>query len=266
MAALKLQFALLAFLALSITLPLHSRAQQSATKALSVDEIVSRMEAARIQIKPTGPFLLQREYRMYRGEDSNPVSRVRAEINVVPPRERDYRIVESKGNGRGEKVVRKILDHEVEAEKSTPPPTAIIRDNYDFELLGQDTFQGSRCHLVRLKPRRKNSALVDGRAWIDSNTFLVRKIEGQLSKSPSWWVKDVNLTVLFGEVGGIWMQTATNAVADVRLAGRYTVSGWATGVRTSSAVASRQTSQKKVRRRVSAPAAAVYNTGVLVSR
>jgi hypothetical protein len=267
--ALKLQIAvLLALTGLAIVLPLHSRAQQSGG-TLSAEEIVSRMEAARVQSKGTAPFMLQREYRLYHGDDSQPMSQVKAEINVVPPHERDYKIVDSKGSDRGEKVVRKILEHEAKAEKSSPPPTAIVGENYDFHLVGQETFQGSRCYVLDLKPKRKDPGLVEGRVWVDASTFLTRKVEGQMSKSPSWWVKGVSLTVLFGEVGGMWMQTSTKAVADIRLVGRYTVAGRATGIQQSSTVASSDVAQKKARvrsRGVSLPAAAIYNTGVLVSR
>jgi hypothetical protein len=266
---LKLHIVLLtAAIGLAISVPLHSRAQQRSAPSLSAGEIVSRMEAARLLSKDTVPFLLQREYRMYHGDDALPMSQVKAEINVVPPHERDYKIVDARGSERGEKIVRKILEHEADAEKSSPPPTAIVHDNYDFRLAGEETLQGSRCYILDLMPKRQDPGLVNGRVWVDASTFLIRKVEGQMAKSPSWWVKGVRLTVLFGEVGGMWMQTSTHAVADVRLVGRYTVAGRATGVQPSSTVAAGNLTQKKARPRsprVNVPAA-VYNTGVLVSR
>jgi len=209
-----------------------------------LNQIVSRMEEARLRAKQTEPFLLTREYRMFHGNDSWPTSEVKAEINVVPPTERDYKIVSSKGNDRGEKVVRKILDHEAEAEKSTPPPTAVVHQNYDFALEGEASFQGARCYVLSLKPKRKDPALVEGRAWVDANTFLIRKIEGQMSKSPSWWVKDVQLTVLFGEIGGVWTQLSSDAVADVRILGRYSVTGRATDLQTATTAAANRPPKK----------------------
>ena len=268
MRALRLQFILLLVaMALAITMPLRSRAQQPASSTPTLSEIVSRMEAAREQSKQTAPFQLTREYRMYHDDDAKPTSEVKAEISVIPPHEREYKIIEANGSDRGEKVVRKILDHESEADKVNPPPTALIPKNYDFALLGEDHFQGTRCFVLQLKPKRKDPSLVDGRAWIDANTYLVRKVEGQMSKSPSWWVKDVRLTVLFGEIGGIWTQLSSNAIANVRIMGRYSVSGRATNVQTSAAMASNR--QKKALgrvRRTSVPAPVLYNTGVIVAR
>lgn len=230
-----------------------------------LNQIVSNMEAARLRTKQTEPFLLTREYRLYHGEDANPTSEVKAEINVVPPHDREYKIVESRGSDRGEKIVRKILEHEADAEKSSPPPTAVVHQNYTFGFEGEADFQGHRCYVLSLHPKRKEPTLVEGRAWVDTKTFLIRKIEGEMSKSPSWWVKEVKLVILFGEIGGVWTQTSTNAVADVRIVGKYTVSGRATNLQTSTALAENKLAKKlpvRTRRRVPA----VIYPGVVVTR
>ncbi len=203
-----------------------------------LNQILTRMEQARVLAKQTGPFVLTREYRMYHGDDSNPTSEVKAQISVMPPNRRDFKIVEAKGNSRGETVVRKILEHEARDEKADPPPGAIIRENYNFTYLGEEQFQGIPCYVLALHPKREATSLIEGKAWVDANSFLVRKIEGSLSKSPSWWVRGVWVNVEFGEVGGVWMQTSTDATADVRLLGKYTVDGWATGVQAEPALAS----------------------------
>jgi hypothetical protein len=226
--------------------PQSKPGEQAGADSLSVDEIVTRMEAARARNKQTPPFLMTREYKMYHGSDQKPASEVRAQINVVPPHERDYKIIESKGSDRGENVVRKILDHEASAEKVDPPPTALVHDNYDFTLVGRQMYEGVNCYILGLKPKRQEPSLVDGRAWVDPKTFAIRKIEGKMAKSPSWWVKNVNLVVHFGEIGGIWTQTESNAVADVRVVGKYTVAGRALDVQTAEPIASNAHAQKKI--------------------
>ncbi len=215
-----------------------------AQQAPDLNQIVTHMEEARVRAKQTEPFLLTREYRMFHGDDTKPTSEVKAEINVIPPTERDYKIVSAKGSDRGETVVRKILEHEAAAEKSTPPPTAIVHQNYEFGYEGEAQFQGARCYVLSLKPKRKDPALVEGRAWIDANSYLIRKIEGQMSKSPSWWVKDVQLVVLFGEIGGVWTQLSSDAVADIRILGKYSVIGTATNLQTAPAAAANRVPKK----------------------
>ena len=257
MRALKLQFAWIFVLAIVTAV-----AAQTPAPAPSLDQIVSQMEAARTEQRPA-PFLLTREYRMFHGEEAKPTSEVKAQINVVPQQARDYKIVETHGSTRGEGVVRKILDYEAKSEKKNPPPSAVTRDNYDFEYLGEEQFQNARCYVLKLKPKRKDPSLVDGKAWVDAETFYLWKIQGEMAKSPSWWVKEVNLTVLYGEMGGIWMQTLTQANAKVRILGQYKISGQATDVKTSSAVASNRMPRKS-QRRVPAPAGVL--PGVLAAR
>jgi hypothetical protein len=242
-----------------------ARAQQASPANPALEDIVSRMEQARMKSKASVAFQLTREYKMFHGDETKPASQVKAEISFLPPHERDYKIVESKGNDRGEKVVRKILDHEAAAEKSDVPPTAIVRQNYDFQLLGEESFQGNRCYILTLEPKRKDPALVEGRAWVDSNSFLIRKIEGKMSKSPSWWVKNVQLSVLFGEINGVWTQISSQATADVKVIGRYTVDSHATNLQTAESLAANIRPKKVPRpRRSGVPAEVVYNTGVLV--
>jgi Outer membrane lipoprotein-sorting protein len=232
-----------------------------------LNDIVARMEAARLRSKQTEPFQITREYKMFHGDDAQPASEVKAEINVVPPKSSAYKIVEAKGSGRGERVVRKILDHEAEAEKSSPPPTALVPANYDFGFEGEQDLAGVRCLVLSLRPKREDASLVKGRAWVDANTFLIRKVEGEMAKSPSWLVKDVRLTVRFGEIRGVWTQTSTEAVADVRWFGKYSVNGRATDLQMASATAANRDANKLARKhRRSLPAEAVYGTGVLVTR
>ena len=260
------------------TLPLiaHSQNRPDSVKPatrltspnLSLDEIITRMEDARDRNKQTSPFLVIREYQMFHGNETTPASQVKAQINVVSPHDREYRILESKGNDRGEKVVRKILDHESQAEKSNPSPTAVVRDNYEFSDQGRQTFEGVNCYVLGLKPKREEPSLIEGRAWVDPTTFGIRKIEGKMAKSPSWWVKDVNLVVNFGEMEGIWIQTATHAVAEVRVIGKYTVFGRALDVQTAGSVASNVPAQKKAydRHRNGLPAAFLYETTTISRR
>ena len=254
------------------TLPIIAHTQtkpgnQVQSEHLTLDQVVDRMEQARLHNKQTVPFLLTREYQMFHGEEATPASQVKAQISVVPPSVRDYKIIESQGSDRGEIVVLKILVHEAAAEKLNPSPTAIVRDNYDFTDAGRQMFEGVSCYILGLKPKREEPSLIEGRAWVDPVTFAIRKIEGKLAKSPSWWVKDVNLVINFGEIGGVWMQTASHAVADVRVAGKYTVLGRALDVQTADSVAMNTSAPKKAfERRHNLPAAFLYGTGTSARR
>jgi hypothetical protein len=77
--------------------------------------------------------------------------------------------------------------------------------------------------VFELLPRRIEDHLLHGDIWVDAKTYLLRRFEGELAKTPSWWVKDVSVTFVYSDVGGMWLQTATEAAADVRIFGPTTM-------------------------------------------
>jgi len=74
-----------------------------------------------------------------------------------------------------------------------------------------------------LNPKRKEKDLISGQVWIDQRSFLVRQLEGEVEKTPSWWLKQVRVKLVFTDLDGIWMQTNMDAVADVRIVGSHTL-------------------------------------------
>ena len=56
---------------------------------------------------------------------------------------------------------------------------------------------------------------------MDAENFNIRKVEGNPSKSPSWWIRDLHILMSFSEVDGMWLRTFTQAVANVRLKGKF---------------------------------------------
>ena len=101
--------------------------------------------------------------------------------------------------------------------------TDITRDNYDFRLVREDEMEGQRCYVLELLPKRKSKDLLSGTIWVDANTYLPQRVEGEPAKNPSWWLKDVRIVLLYGYVGPMWLQTSSEATANVRVLGRSTV-------------------------------------------
>ena len=62
-------------------------------------------------------YEVTREYKVFRGSDTKPTSEVMAQINFVPPDTKTYKITQARGNSRGEKMVRELLDRETESAK-----------------------------------------------------------------------------------------------------------------------------------------------------
>jgi hypothetical protein len=101
--------------------------------------------------------------------------------------------------------------------------TAITRENYEFTYAGESVLDGQQCYLMELKPKRKEKDLIVGEAWVDKQSFLIRRIEGEIAKPPSWWLKQVRINLSFADLEGTWLQTTMKAVADVRIFGPHTL-------------------------------------------
>lgn len=225
------------FLLLVVSLPTLSRAESNPSDTTtSLDTIVNRLRAAADQSRARwSPYRLLREYRMFHEQNTAPMAEVKAEVTFDPGGRNSYQILESRGSDRGSHIVSKLLDGETTAWSKCGQPkqsSSISRENYDFSFLGVETLDGHKTYVIGLHPRRKETGLVEGKAWVDQETYLVRKIVGEEAKSPSWWIRNVALVLTFGPVGGMWMQTSSSATADIRVVGKYTMIGNAVGLET----------------------------------
>lgn len=193
----------------------------SQTASLNVDQIVSRMQQARtLEHQHSIAYTVTREYELKAEGSATANSSVVAQLNFVPPSQKDYTIVKAEGSDRGTGIVRKVLDHETSMATHSDGHE-ITRANYDLNLLGTETIDGHECYILGLSPKREAVDLIRGKAWVDASNFQIRRIAGQTSKNPSFWIKNLNVTLNYGEVNGVWVQTSTKAVAEVRVVGPH---------------------------------------------
>ena len=187
--------------------------------------IVQRVEQAQTAIHDsTRPYQVTRQYLFYQGNDKPQAdSAVVADISFYPPDSKQFEIVNASGGGRGQHVVKKVLEHESEMAGDWRK-TAITSENYNFKFLGEETRNGHHRYILGLEPRRKAKELLEGKAWVDATDYRILQIQGEPAKSPSFWIKKLDVTLYFSEVEGMWLQTAIRAVADVRMFGRNILS------------------------------------------
>ena len=188
------------------------------------DEIIAQMSQAQAANRVLFlPYTVTRDYKLFEGQGPNPPkSHVVADITVVPPDSKKYTIEHAAGSALAERIVRKALDGEV-AFATDSLATDIRRENYDFVLVGQNELNGRRCYQLELIPRRKSKNLLRGTLWVDAETHLPRRVEGEPAKNPSWWLTDVRISLDYGYVGPMWVQTSSTATADVRILGPSTM-------------------------------------------
>jgi hypothetical protein len=208
----------------------------------SLQSIIEGMERAQSDVRPQVAYQLIREYRLFGAKSSSSDSEVVAEVDFRPPSSKHYNIQTRSGSSRGEQIVRRILDHEVESTTATKNPethtSAVNSENYDFTYLGETVLDNQPCYLLGLKPKRKDKDLISGQAWVDKRSLLVRHIEGEVAKTPSWWLKTVRVKLAFAYLEGTWLQTNMEAVADVRFLGTHTLTSRVLDYRGADVVAS----------------------------
>jgi hypothetical protein len=184
------------------------------------------------------PYELTRQYKAFRADDKKPTAEITAQINFTPPNRKTFQILQASGNPRGEKIVRSLLEQETEPLREGHDRD-INRTNYDFVFLRQEDFGLIPEYVLRIIPKRKEKGLVLGYIWVDAKTFRIRRIEGVPAKNPSIWIKDSYITLQFAEVNEMWITVSLDAIATVRLLGRYTLTGLYVGSRSAVSITQR---------------------------
>ena len=200
-----------------------SASPQTANSVPTAGTILTRMAQARAENRVhLRPYIVTRNYKLFGNDVSKAKSEVVADVAFLPPDSKKYRIEEASGSGVGAVLVRRMLAGEAEVEKDHLA-TDLSADNYGFRFLREADVSGKRCYVLELLPRRKEQHLLRGDIWVDADSYLPRRFEGEFAKSPSWWVRDVSVTFTYSDVGGMWLQTGTEAAATVRILGRSTM-------------------------------------------
>src|SRR4029079_9732288 len=89
------------------TLASSSQVTSSTNEIPDLNLILQRMEdISDRDPAQSRPYEVMREYQFFRYDDKHSTSEVTAQINFVPPDMKTYKIIQSKGNSRGEKMVR----------------------------------------------------------------------------------------------------------------------------------------------------------------
>jgi outer membrane lipoprotein-sorting protein len=200
-----------------------SASAQTGSSVPTAETIIASMAQARAENRARlRPYVVTREYKLYGKERQVTKSEVVADVTFVPPDSKEYTIQQINGSGLGKMIIGRMLEKEAEVTKDYGA-TDISPDNYDFRFIREEEVSGQRCYVLELLPRRKDKNLLRGNIWVDANTYLLRRTEGQPAKAPSWWVRDVRIALRYGDVGGMWLQTASEATAHVRILGPCTM-------------------------------------------
>lgn len=101
--------------------------------------------------------------------------------------------------------------------------TAITDANYKFSYKGVRVLAGASAYVYEVKPRKKRVGLFKGRIYVDPYSASLRRAEGKLAKSPSFFIKKVEFVQDYDNVGGFDMPASLHSVTTTRIIGRAIV-------------------------------------------
>jgi hypothetical protein len=114
------------------------------------------------------------------------------------------------------RVLRSLLDEEQRVIALGATAVAISRDNYQFTPEGINE-QGLA--VVRMRPLRKDRALIDGEIFLSPDEGELVQVEGRLARNPSFWVTRVNVIRAYRSINGVRMPVSLETKAQLRLLG-----------------------------------------------
>jgi hypothetical protein len=182
------------------------------------------------------PTLLQRflarleetpvEYRALRHfEASNPHFHQTAAMDVWTEYDKAngfrYQIVSENGSGY---IRKRVFLGWLEAEQKMwadrePQHSTFSHENYTFQD-GAPSADGLASLVVT--PKRKDVLLVEGSVFVHPNEGDLVRIEGKLSKTPSFWTRRVDVVRCYKRMAGVLVPVSFESVASVLIAGRST--------------------------------------------
>ncbi len=122
-------------------------------------------------------------------------------------------------------VITRLLQSEVDhVQKGDPAASAITETNYKISYKGTEEIGGNQVHVFQLKPRRKDPNLFKGKIYVDVRTGSLRRAEGTVSKSPSFFIRKIEFVQDFEDINGVTVPVEMRSTTKARIIGKAIIS------------------------------------------
>ena len=135
------------------------------------------------------------------------------------PEKFSYEVI---GSGGSEYVRDRVFLPVLEAEQElwgAGDRSAFTLDNYAFDDRGAGP---SGLAMIGLTPRRKDVLLIKGALFLSPDDGDLLRVEGTLSKTPSFWTRRVEVTRRYQRIAGARVPVSLESVASIFIAGKAT--------------------------------------------
>lgn len=213
-------------LVLAPTLSGPAPAEQAANSPLpTADEVIARLqEGNRRREGLLESYSCRRRY-LLANELTEKRSEVEVEMRFRHPDRMEFRILRQTGSGF---LAKRVFGRMMQAEKDALTAenkrrSALTPENYTFTLEREETLGKRRAYVIGVKPKRKDTYLIEGRVWIDAEDFAIVRATGRPSKKPSIWVRKVDFVRGYRKVGPFWLPDRLETISEVILFGQTRV-------------------------------------------
>lgn len=196
--------------------------------AQTLDEsaIIRGVDAAvKTRIDGIAAYTDTEHYKVFRGKDeTHSVAEMVVKTTYRPDSGKSYEILSENGSSIISKfLLRPLLDNEKAInEPGKVAASWIVSANYEMKLKsGSPVMQDEReCWALAIKPRRQAPNLIEGTLWVDAKTFRIVRLEGQSSKSPSFWSGPAHVARQYVDIAGFAEATHARAESSGFMVGR----------------------------------------------
>lgn len=140
---------------------------------------------------------------------------------LFPAGQPDYKVLEIAGDPIvKQQVIVRYISAEEKTNKVLASSVALIPANYKIHYAGTLRLGNRLAYAFRVVPRKKRVGLINGVLWLDVETGVAIRESGYLAKSPSVFVKRINLTRENELRNGAVAARVTHVSVETRLVGR----------------------------------------------
>jgi hypothetical protein len=146
--------------------------------------------------------------------------RLRAIRRITPLGEADYQVLESTGDATVRReVIARYLSSQAAAKEIPAASVAITPANYEFRYQGVGKIGETLAYVFHIRPRKKRQGLMNGELWLEGQTGTAIRQSGYLVKSPSMFLRRVEVTRDTVLSQGVAHMRLTHLSLDTRLVG-----------------------------------------------
>jgi hypothetical protein len=171
-------------------------------------------------------YTVREKYVLSRKDSSTPTAEMTVNATYIKGAGKTYETVSESGSSAEKLVLHRVLQNERQlSQRRDRQDFLITSHNYEMSLsdLNEHDFHGRKCLIVSIKPKHPSPYLLDGKIWVDANTYHLVRVEGKPTADPSLWTGRPTVERDYTDVDGFPVATQARSISKQALLGETTL-------------------------------------------